>query len=267
MRRMSLTQPMVQSARGSFSYVMMSAMRSGLALVAIIGMLTACSGGDDSGTPVARSSADGTQGTTTDLGRANLVCMSDGTIETPDGLLTPCSVDGLPFGLAKREVMDAAVERFGAFDFDELTEYPEPTADGRFADEFGAETFPFRIMSYACFSNSLCLFFGGDDEADLGFVGWQLLGGSVTDIDLATPSGVTLGSSWADHLDEIVPEAGCEWSARAALQGEGIHLFLLSSDEFFGTDGVLSDDLPDPATVKVDGAYAGEISMPADGFC
>jgi hypothetical protein len=263
---MSRATSMVRSARDSFPYDMMSAMRTRLALVTIAALLAACSGdGENSGTPVARPSANGAIGTTADLGAATLVCMSDGTIGPPDGLLTACSVNGLPFGLTKSEVMDAAVEMFGPFDFESTEEYPEPTTDGRFAAEFGDATFAFRIMSYGCFANSLCLFFGGDEEADLVFAGWQLLGGSVTDIDLATASGVTLGSSWADHLDEIVLEEGCEWSAVAA--HEGMHVFLLSSDEFFGTDGVLAEELPDPATVKVDGAYAGEISIPTDGFC
>lgn len=247
------------SDRGSGQDVpMRRALTASFTVVALMG-LTGCSqGGDDEGTPIEPAS-------TGSGSRSVTVCASDGGPIEPDGLLTPCSVNGLDFGMSRDLVMPAAIEMFGPFDFESTEEYPEPTTDGRFAAEFGDETFAFRIMSYACFPNSLCLFFGGDEEADLDFVGWQLLGGSVTDIDLATASGVTLGSSWADHLDEIVPEAGCEWTAVAA--HEGMHVFLLSSDEFFGTAGVLAEELPDPTTVKVDGAYAGEISIPTDGFC
>lgn len=257
-------------------------MRRLLATGSIIVLLAACSGGDgDDGTRVATTDRPATttpDATTADATAAGATAADDTAASpvpegceaasgpiTPDGLLTACSANGLRFGLPLDEVMSAAVEMFGPLEFDSTEEYPEPTGDGRFTDDLGAYEFAHPLGYSGCFANSLCLTFGGADEADLRLVGWQLLGGSVTDIDLATASGVTLGSSWADHLDEIVPEAGCEWTAVAA--HEGMHVFLLSSDEFFGTAGVLAEELPDPTTVKVDGAYAGEISIPTDGFC
>jgi hypothetical protein len=234
------------------------ALTASFTIVAVVCLGGCTQGGDSEGTPIEPASMGSGWKSTT-------VCVNDdGPIE-PDGLLTPCSVNGLAFGMSRDLVMPAAVEMFGPFDFDGTEEYPEAVDGGRFTDDLGTYEFAFPIDYSACFPNSLCLTFGGASESDLLLVGWQLLGGSVTDVDLATPSGVTLGSRWADHLDEMVMGTACGWSANATV--DGVNVSLLSSEDLFGEDGELAEELPDAATVTVASATAGEIASDPDAPC
>jgi hypothetical protein len=117
-----------------------------------------------------------------------------------------------------------------------------------------------------CFSNSLCLFFGGPDDANLAFVGW-----SYTDDPAAlmhTISGVTIGSRWADFASMEVYEGGCYTVGSGV--ADGVRLWVQSTgDPFSGVDaaGNWMNYLPAPADVTVTALESGDMPLFLAGDC
>lgn len=131
---------------------------------------------------------------------------------------------------------------------DETLEYPLPAEGGFAVDEFGDEVFAHRWSRSTCFENGLCVQFGGDAEANVTFVGW-IYGGIG---ELATASGVTTESRWADFPAMTVYEGGCFSDGTGTI--EGIDLSLASDGELFADfddDGNMIPGSPDPADVFV----------------
>jgi len=101
-------------------------------------------------------------------------------------------------------------------------------------DEFG---FVYRSGRTACFSNALCVEFGGDDAASLRFVGYRQNEGAGA---LTTASGVTAGSSGSAFPAAIVVEPGGCYSTGTGT-ADGVSLYLQSDGELFGYSDETTD--------------------------
>jgi hypothetical protein len=115
--------------------------------------------------------------------------------------------------------------------------------------------------------NGLCIEFGGATAGPYSFVGWYY---AATDTDqLAAPSGLEVGSTWADFVDVItVDTGGCSTVGSGA--SDGVQLSLQSSGIPFVTvdaDGNATPTTPDPADVTVMQMQAGEQVVFLTGDC
>jgi hypothetical protein len=177
---------------------------------------------------------------------------------TPDDL--ELDFDGvLPFSFGENdvEVVAGLTSLLGAPTSDVSTDYP--TADeGNFLDAAGEESYVFPHGRRVCYDNSLCVQFGAGATETLLFTGWTL----TTDAApaLTTANGITVGSSWADHVDEIIiGEGGC-YSVGYG-DSEGVTVVLQSAGEpflSFADDGSAIVGEPDPADVTVIEMSAGQ---------
>jgi hypothetical protein len=162
----------------------------------------------------------------------------------------------LRFGVADAELVNRVAEALGAPLSDELIEYPVPF-EGQFAtDEFGDEVFAHPVGRESCFANGLCTYAGGAAGNALTFVGWTFTGDAAP--LLVTPSGVTVGSRWADFPTMIVDTGGCFTLGTGSV--DGIVLAIQSEGALFGDfddDGNYIPGRPDPADAVVFSLEAG----------
>jgi hypothetical protein len=194
---------------------------------------------------------------TTTLAIANTEPTQTTTVLTVEQLvLRSDGIGTIDFGTSEAGAL-AVLSTALRFATESTNTYPIALGDGTFADEFD-DAFAYPVAHEVCFENALCVYFGGPDPGSLAFVGWQQLaadGGS----SLATAEGVTAGSIWADHLDDIVLEPFSCYTAGYGRIGE-IQVTLYSSDEPFNAfddDGNPVETNPDPADVTVFEMTAG----------
>jgi hypothetical protein len=118
-----------------------------------------------------------------------------------------------------------------------------------FAHQYGRAT---------CFGNGLCVFAGGASPTAMRFVGWGYAG-ELTPV-LHTPSGVTVGSRWADFPTMSVQTGGCFSEGYGSV--DGVDLAIHSEGVPFGDiddAGNYVAGRPDPADAFVTDLTAGDL--------
>ena len=193
------------------------------------------------------------------------------TTTEPSGPLTPADLilafDGVQpfdFGSADTEVVPALAAVLGEPASDVVAEYPTPD-EGQFVndDEMG---FVARFGRTVCFDNGLCVEFGAGSDSALQFVGWDFSGEEAA--GLATADGITVGSSWADHVDAIVAdEGGCFSIGYGSADGVDVTLESNGAPFVETVDGEFVTNDPDPADVRVIGLQAGDVPIQLFADC
>jgi hypothetical protein len=141
---------------------------------------------------------------------------------------------------------------------DAPAEYPTPAGDGSYTsldEELGwAQPFGRTV----CWANGFCGEFGGATAGPYTFQGWFY---AETDVDpLSAPSGLDVGSTWAEFADVITVNPGGCYSVGYGT-ADGVTLAMQSSGEPFvnvDEDGNETPSSPDPADVTIMQMQAGE---------
>jgi hypothetical protein len=176
---------------------------------------------------------------------ADLVLLSDG--------LGP-----LKFGADSDEVVAAISAVVGQPTSDAPGEYPVARPDGSFQSEDEELGFAQPFGRTVCWQDGLCIENGGTTAGPYTFLGWYY---AATGPDtLAAPSGLDVGSTWADFQDIMTVEpGGCATVGHGS--SYGVQLNLLSSGTPFVTtdaNGTETNTTPDPKDVTVQQMEAGQ---------
>ena len=151
------------------------------------------------------------------------------------------------------------VDALGAVAAGSSNTYAIDRGDGTYQDTNG-EVFTYPAQHTTCFDNALCVVFGGSFAESLALVGWVQNNENV-EPPLTTVEGVTVGSVWADHLDDLnVPDRG--YSTAQGTTSGGIDVVLFSAGDPFlayDNDGNEIPTEPEPADVTVIRLSAGLI--------
>lgn len=175
-------------------------------------------------------------------------------------VLRPDGLGAFDFGEVEADaVIPVLVAELGLAERDEIEQYPVSDGAGYVTDD-GDLGFTYPIGRTVCFTNGLCLEFGGA-VAPTVFVGW-VQGPPTAGAALATADGITVGSRWADHLGamEVFP-GGCYSAGWGSTAGGAIELLVISDGQWFGDvtdDGEYVESLPAPGEVRVDSLVAGD---------
>lgn len=198
------------------------------------------------GTTVAGSGTTAAPGTTNAVPKApeDLTLLADG--------LGP-----LRFGADSAAVVSAVDVVLGQPVSDAPAEYPN-SVEGAFHSQDEELEFIKPFGRTVCWLNGLCIEFGGATAGPYSFLGWYY---AATDTDeLAAPSGLDVGSTWANFAGVMTVDTGGCFSVGSGASN-GVRLTLQSS----GTPFVTVDDVgnetpntPDPADVTVVQMQAGE---------
>ena len=198
------------------------------------------------GTTVAGSGTTAAPGTTNAVPKApeDLTLLADG--------LGP-----LRFGADSAAVVSAVDAVLGQPVSDAPAEYPN-SVEGAFHSQDEELEFIKPFGRTVCWLNGLCIEFGGATAGPYSFLGWYY---AATDTDeLAAPSGLDVGSTWANFAGVMTVDTGGCFSVGSGASN-GVRLTLQSS----GTPFVTVDDVgnetpntPDPANVTVVQMQAGE---------
>ena len=198
------------------------------------------------GTTVAGSGTTAAPGTTNAVPKApeDLTLLADG--------LGP-----LRFGADSAAVVSAVDAVLGQPVSDAPAEYPN-SVEGAFHSQDEELEFIKPFGRTVCWLNGLCIEFGGATAGPYSFLGWYY---AATDTDeLAAPSGLDVGSTWANFAGVMTVDTGGCFSVGSGASN-GVRLTLQSS----GTPFVTVDDVgnetpttPDPADVTVVQMQAGE---------
>ena len=127
----------------------------------------------------------------------------------------------------------------------------------------GQDVFTYRNSRTVCWSDVLCLTFGGDAADQLRFVGWTYRDAAkVRAVSLSTADGITLGSVVSDHLGSItvLPDSAC-LSNVSGTTPAGLKLLLHSVGKPFisyDSTGTLIRGNPPPEDIVVSGLFAGD---------
>ncbi len=156
------------------------------------------------------------------------------------------------FGTSVAEALAVLEPALGAATSEYSTTFTIDRGDGTYLDDTGGGTFVHPAQLTTCFDNGLCVVFGGPSAASLALVGWVQNNGGLNS-PLATSDGITVGSTWADHVDDLdVSEVGCYAIGYATTSG--IDVVLSSAGEPFlayDDDGNEIPTEPDPRDVTV----------------
>ncbi len=177
-----------------------------------------------------------------------------------DGLILGADAIGpIAFGTSETDALAVLEAALGEVVSDSSNTYAVDRGDGTYLDDTSGEVFTHPAQHTTCFDNALCVVFGGHAADSLMLVGWvqtnQGVGPPLTTLD-----GVTAGSSWAEHVDDLdVADSGC-YSIGYGTTSGGIHVELFSvGDPFlaYDDDGNEIPTEPDPADVTVTQLSAG----------
>ncbi len=156
------------------------------------------------------------------------------------------------FGTSFAETLAVLEPALGAVTSDTSTTYTIDRGDGTYLDDTSAEVFIHPAQRTTCFDNGLCAVFGGPSPGSLALVGW-VQNNEGLNPPLTTSDGITVGSTWADHVDDLnVSERGCYSIGYATTSG--IDVVLSSAGEPFlayDDDGNEIPTEPDPRDVTV----------------
>ena len=141
---------------------------------------------------------------------------------------------------------------------DAPAEYPTPAGDGSYTSLDAELGWAQQFGRTVCWANGFCGEFGGTTAGPYTFQGWFY---AATDVDpIAAPSGLDVGSTWAEFADRITVNPGGCYSVGYGL-ADGVTLAMQSSGEPFvnvDEDGTETPGAPDPADVTIMQMQAGE---------
>ena len=150
---------------------------------------------------------------------------------------------------------------FGAPDYDVSTEYQSTDESGRWQN--GSAVFTHQHSRVVCWTDVLCLTFGGATAEGLQFVGWSYDDTTgIGPVTLSTADGIAMGSLLSDHLGSITapPHSGC-YSSTSGTTTNGMEVSLYSVGEPFftyDTTGAFIEGSPPPEDIVVSGLAAGD---------
>ena len=180
------------------------------------------------------------------------------TLTPVDLVLTSNGITPFVFGDDDTAVVSGLATALGAPIFDRDQTYPVVDGDS-FLDTTGEEGYLHPFGRTVCYSNDICVQFGGSTTDSQTLTGWNLDSDALP--RLATPEGILVGSVWADHPDAItVDSGGCYTTGYG--DASGVALTLYSSGEAFSSfdaDGNYVTGNPAPADVTVIGMAAGDL--------
>ncbi len=195
-----------------------------------------------------------------------------------DLVLRPDGLGALSFGMNSTSVLGSLTPVFGVPDYDQSQEYQLDADSGRW--ENGAAVFTHPFSRTVCWSEVLCLTFGGDSSDDLNFVEWsyQDAGPTAYGLDaraigplaLSTADGISMGSKMSDHLDSILPQMAPCYSSAFGRTIDGMSVSLYSiGDPFFRYDdaGAMIVGNPPPEDIIVVGLMVGDRVADLDEDC
>ena len=176
-------------------------------------------------------------------------------------VLRPDGLGALSFGAESALVLASMTPVFGVPNRDESAQYQHNDETERW--ESGRDVFTYRNSRTVCWSDVLCLFFGGDAADQLRFVGWTYSDpGKVLPVALSTADGIAVGSLLSDHIHSItvLPDSAC-LSSVSGTTPAGLKLLLHSvGTPFISYDstGTLIRGNPPPEDIVVSGLFAGD---------
>lgn len=144
--------------------------------------------------------------------------------------LQPNGIGGHEFGGPTPDELIAELSGFlGSPTSVVSSDYPDGSSG--FYENADAESgFAYPSGRTACFSNALCVEFGGADPSSLRFVGYRQTEGAGS---LTTASGVTAGTPGSAFPAAFVVEPGGCYSTGTGT-ADGVSVFLRSDGEVFG---------------------------------
>ena len=239
-----------------------------LLLVAVVG----CSSTTSRSGGATDSAVDSTVDTTgTDTGDS----VDDGTALPTTSSTTPAA-DALLLrsdGIGAHDLGDDVesvyndMEALLGFPATDLTdEYTVPEGVGVYQSADGQMQFIAPFSRTVCWSNSLCLVFGGGTAESMSFTGWRYDNDPAA--SLASEAEASLGTSWADLPGMSVSEGGCYTVGYGEV--DGIQVVLMSSGVPFtevDSAGNYVNNTPDPADVTILSMETGELPIALYGDC
>ena len=169
-------------------------------------------------------------------------------------------VGAADIGQADVEVIPYVTGLLGTPVSDQLGEYPTFDADAGVYANFNEDGFVAPFGRSTCYDNQFCLYFGGETNGELRFVGWSQESFELLSDPLQTADGVTLGSRQSDHLGAMtVADGGCFSSGNGEIAG--ILLYVTSEGEpfeFVDDAGNFVQGNPLPEEIVVTGLEAGD---------
>ncbi len=192
---------------------------------------------------------------------------SSTTIPTVDPLLL--RLDGVgthDFGNDVGAVVDDFTTLLGAPASDVAAEYPTLADGGRYESTDDEYRFIAPFSRTVCWSNSLCLAFGGVNSTALFFTGWRY--DSDPTGSLTSTSGATLGTRWTDIPSMTIAEGGCFTVGYGEVDGIDV---VVQSDglQFVEVDdsGNYIMNTPSPADVTILSMEAGDLPVSSYADC
>lgn len=241
---------------------------AGIALLALVS-LAACSSSRSSGAPATTAGPATSSPATSTATPTSAPATTEPTTTAPAVDMMQLRQDGVGsayLGDPAGDVVSALTAVLGAAESDVSADYPTPNGPDSYLDALGEIEFGATRGRTVCFPNSLCLFFGGPDDANLSFVGWSYTSDPAA--AMHTISGVTIGSRWADFASMEVYEGGCYTVGSGV--ADGVRLWVQSTgDPFSGVDaaGNWMNYLPAPADVTVTALESGDMPLFLAGDC
>ncbi len=176
-------------------------------------------------------------------------------------VLRPDGLGALSFGAESASVLGSITAVFGVPNRDESAQYQHNDETARW--ESGRDVFTHRNSRTVCWSELLCLTFGGDAADEVRFVGWTYTDAAkVLPVTLSTADGIAMGSLLSDHIHSItvLPDSAC-LSNVSGTTTAGLRVDLQSvGTPFISYDstGTLIRGNPPPDDIVVSGLFAGD---------
>lgn len=168
-------------------------------------------------------------------------------------------VGAADFGQADIEVIPYVTGILGNPVRDQLGEYPTFDEEFNLYTNFDEDGFTAPFGRTTCYDNRYCLYFGGETNDALSFVGWSQESLDLLSDPLATADGITIGSRQSEHLGTMtINNFGCFTNGSG--EAAGI-LVLVTSEgepfEFVDEEGNFVQGNPAPEEIVVTALEAG----------
>lgn len=249
--------------------------RASLALLLVI---AACSGVErgDGPDPTSRPSTSSTSMPSTSSAPASTAPSSTDTapsstaIGPPPLTLRPDGLGQFDFGTDAAPALAAATTVFGMPDRDDTTVYQRTDTAGLWMN--ASTGFAHEFSRTTCWTDVLCVYFGGTSLDELQFVGWWYYDtAGAGAVPLSTADRIGIGSILGEHLDSIsiLDNTAC-YSEVTGSTPDGLDVSMKSVGEpFFSYDatGLLVEGHPPTADVVVVGLAARDRESEQDADC
>ena len=163
------------------------------------------------------------------------------------------------FGRADIEVIPYVTGILGTPVRDQLGEYPTFDEEFGLYTNFDEDGFTAPFGRTTCYDNQYCLYFGGETNDALSFVGWSQGSFEPLSDPLTIADGITVGSRQSDHLGTMtINDFGC--FSTGSGEAAGVVLLVMSEGEpfeFVDDSGNFVQGNPLPEEIVVTALEAG----------